>query len=862
MTRSVTWNGMTQFRPGGLTRVNANALNQIGLSTNGIIGIIGEADSGAPNVLTIIDDPALSKDTFGSGPLADALRTLFNPSVDPRVPGGAFRAVCVKVNQSTQATLTRYNKVASDTTAAGSSTTLINLTTGGLTVNAHVTNKLRINGEARAITANAAGTVTVSPGFSSAPAAGATVEFMAPMEILTTRPYGDEANATKFEYEAGASSGQAWTTVYGDKSQISDDFGGRAVLQVEYKGSNAEVIRDSGSSSGGGATSIVDATKAWGINGFQYFFVRASGGGLTNPVLRKISANDGTSLTVASMAGSPGAGMTYAIVTGKVRSGTAVSGGASTVTLEATVDIALNELAGLIIAITGGTGAGQKRVIASNTAGVSSVATVSTAWTTQPAADSTYEIRYATECKGSMLGAAGVATGFKTMLAKDGAVSSTQDLSVTFTPGMNLQTLVNLINANPAYAAYVGSGINGQTVLAKDFDYDAGSTSVEIRQDRSAVLTPPSPTANVPVAWANCFRQDMLAEINSVNNANQWLTSARATSAGLGAGSGRPEFTGGVVGTVGDYYDQFTGGSRGISANSNWQDAFDLLLTTRCNAVVMLASQDLANEGLGSTATFSSLCAQMASHLSVANGIGKSERGGYVGMKGTRDQVITKGNSLNNADIQLSAQEHYVLDVDGNLKWLPEWISAVMAAGMRAGMPEVGEPLTHKYIGTYGMRQDSSWDPLDRTDANLLIQNGILFAETIDGKGTRWVRDITTYVIDDNMAFMEGSVRDVVRYVSYGHRTILEDRYTGVKAKPTNAAGIKDTGCEYLEQCRSQNIIVDSTDPRTGAFVKAFHNYRVNISGDIATIRVEIFPVVGINFQLNDIYLQLPSQAA
>ena len=50
--------------------------------------------------------------------------------------------------------------------------------------------------------------------------------------------------------------------------------------------------------------------------------------------------------------------------------------------------------------------------------------------------------------------------------------------------------------------------------------------------------------------------------------------------------------------------------------------------------------------------------------------------------------------------------------------------------------------------------------------------------ETIDGKGTRWVRDITTYVLDDNMAFMEGSVRDVVRYVSYGHRTILEDRFT------------------------------------------------------------------------------------
>jgi hypothetical protein len=312
---------------------------------------------------------------------------------------------------------------------------------------------------------------------------------------------------------------------------------------------------------------------------------------------------------------------------------------------------------------------------------------------------------------------------------------------------------------------------------------------------------------------------------------------------------------------VGDNFLYLTGAIRGVSAPSNWQGAWDTLLQYRCNFVVPLISYDLANDGYGSTATFASVVAQMQSHIGVANGVGKSERGGFAGMQGTMSQIIQFGNQLNDTDIQLSAQTHKVLNVNGILTVQPEWISAVIACGMRAGMPEVGEPLTHKFLRTFEMSQDSSWDPAERTDANQFIAAGILFAETIRGKGTRWVRDLTTYVIDDNLAYAEGSVRDVVRYVSYGLRTLLEDRFTGVKATPANAGGMRDTTAEYLELARSSNIIVDSSDAE-GNFVKAYHNIRVSISGDIATVRVGIFPVVGINFQLNDIYLQLPTQAA
>lgn len=72
--------------------------------------------------------------------------------------------------------------------------------------------------------------------------------------------------------------------------------------------------------------------------------------------------------------------------------GTATAGAASSITLEASKTFLLNQWTNYQIRITSGTGLGQIRSIASNTAGASPVITVSTAWTTQPDSTSVYRI--------------------------------------------------------------------------------------------------------------------------------------------------------------------------------------------------------------------------------------------------------------------------------------------------------------------------------------------------------------------------------------------------------------------------------------------------------------------------------------
>ena len=70
--------------------------------------------------------------------------------------------------------------------------------------------------------------------------------------------------------------------------------------------------------------------------------------------------------------------------------GTATAGGASTLTTNLTIP---GSLAGYMIRITGGVGAGQEATIASNTYGANSVITVTAPWAVQPDNTSTYMIQ-------------------------------------------------------------------------------------------------------------------------------------------------------------------------------------------------------------------------------------------------------------------------------------------------------------------------------------------------------------------------------------------------------------------------------------------------------------------------------------
>lgn len=92
---------------------------------------------------------------------------------------------------------------------------------------------------------------------------------------------------------------------------------------------------------------------------------------------------DGRIISTAGISSNAGAGFV---------TGTATAGASTTITLGADKTFVLNQWTNFQVRITGGTGNGQIRSIASNTAGASPVVTVSSAWTTTPDSTSTYVI--------------------------------------------------------------------------------------------------------------------------------------------------------------------------------------------------------------------------------------------------------------------------------------------------------------------------------------------------------------------------------------------------------------------------------------------------------------------------------------
>jgi hypothetical protein len=778
MARYVNFNGKTLYHPGGLTRVNANALSPTQLGTSNVLGIIGESDGGAPGSVSgpvIVDDPALAGALFGSGPLADSLRIAFDPSADRRIPGGAFRCICYKVNNSTPATthLPDTTALISDTDAGTSTTTVIALVTGGLTINAHKGRWLLVaSGEKRRIVSNTATTVTVLPGFSAAPTAASAIKILNDSLILTSVGYGLAQNSLSVEVESGVTSGSYIATLdlNGTVNQ-SPELGGTPWLDLMYVG---------------------------------------------GPI-----TTNGTGIVTAATTG--------------------------TVTYTPALAPTLNAFAGMVLQMPDG----SQRLITGNTAASPTVVTLDPAHvitTVQAAAlvGQTVNVRNVTAATASITGANGSATGLTSTVTPTG-----DNLAIVFSAGMTLQQLVDYVNANTNYRASIPAGINGQTTLMASFDFGTRNTAVDVRFDQA-----------ISPATKGNFQRNLQAIIDWINHFSNLATAVRATS-GATEGAQAPSTTGGVATVIQDVPVYFVGGARGTSANSDWQAAFDAMLQVRVNQIVPLIAYDLTQDGLGSTATFASVAAQLSDHVSQCAGIEKSERGGYAGGKLTFAGFLAQAKALNNADVELTAQKLTVLNVSGTLVQQPEWSSAVCAAAMRCGAPEVGTSLTYKSVKSTGLSQDTSWSPRSRTQVNQLLAGGCMFMEQLANGVIRWVRDLTTYLTDDNDAFINGDTRDAVRFVAYDLRTRLEDEFTGEKAKPANANSIRSFVVTKMQEYLDDSIIVTSLDPETQTVqIPGYRNLRIKIDGNIATVRIEIFVTESIVFELNDIYLQLPRIAA
>ena len=265
-----------------------------------------------------------------------------------------------------------------------------------------------------------------------------------------------------------------------------------------------------------------------------------------------------------------------------------------------------------------------------------------------------------------------------------------------------------------------------------------------------------------------------------------------------------------------------TGGTEGTTTNSHWIAAFNKLLTTDEPETVCPLSDSAAIHALADA------------HALQCEGVLRRERDVKVGLPSgsTKAAIKTLTQAINSRRVQAVAQDVDRYDSDGVLYKFPPYFFAAMAGGMEAGA-EGGLPLTRKWINAMGVHQDSSWDPI--LDADEMIDAGLLFAEEVAGQGFRWVRGVTTWLKDSNIANCEASVNQSLnRFVRFA-REQLEALVGDINFAGTTAA-VQSLWAATCRRAVQDGYITNYGEP---SFVQ---------TGDELRIDCEVIPPVPLNF--------------
>lgn len=821
MVYSVTFNGVTLYKPGVYDKKSVELNPGSTLASTGIVGIVGESDGGAPGSedgvqdFDIADISALAA-KYVSGPIVDAARALVEPGSDTDIPSGAATIRVYKTNPSTQSTAVAENQ---DDAAAA---TLFDITSAnyGLTENqisfyisegstpdqqpvltsSALTFPLTVTGSATMAVVVGSTTYTYTD-----PGDGPYADVDALLAVLN-----DSANwsAAKPVIAADASSGEDSKISLTIDTSISafDAYNERHEYLIMYVVGS---IGDVASGQLGFRSSIALASD--GTSGGT--FTVASLGNLE--VGKMIALDDGNSpplfpLRVTSVTGSG----PYTIT---VDSG-ATDISAYTTAQSAVVYDSYSHIDIETLEVTDGPsgyvrGSRGNRVF--NTAKNGETESID-----ENSNDVIFRILYVGSGSAATMTLNDVSGVKKLVTSCTGDSASNLDITLS-----NYVTITQLVE-------YINNFNGGAYVCVSDY-YNADAASPADLDYYNAI--------NIKT-WPLEVKS-AIAEIESnVNSQSQFIQIERVSNV-----------YGQLASISSDAKVFLDGAVNGGSTNSDFQDGFDDLLGVRCNIVVPLVSQDAAddisdgNTDAESTYTIDSVIAMTDAHCRTASSTqNRSERNAYVGFKGSLTECVAKAKSINSAYTSLAIQDIRVRDAEGEAYWAEPWMFAILAAGMQAGSP-IGTPLTHKYMNALGVRHDD-FDP--RVQYNTALKAGILYAEQPDAGGIRIESGNTTYLKDNNQVFSQIGMFETINYIAYTTRIQLDAAFIGKN---------RSSGTSIGEAVYAEIISIMSTFRRDELLAGDAKNLGLGYRGLVVTVTggridysITLTPSPEIDFILGD----------
>lgn len=884
------FNGRNLARPQAITRVDATQLDTQNLAATGSVTLIGEAVGGRPvrfntdgldpafgtDAVISPDDvlragsPTVVSENFRGGDLLNAGNIVFNPSADPLIPGGAADVVCLKVNPSTRSSTTLQN------TVGGSPADIIDLLSddyGAFTEQISTRVSAGTNG-GKLITTSFDGTVETQddvgatglfslnydPGTNGYDTATVTVTQTGNISVYATK---DTAGAQGAAVTAlsGASVIEVLSSSAADTSQTVTIYGldgsGDLISESVVLAGTTEVptsaiyttfigallsattagtvtIREEADSSDLGTITTGNLTlglalhEACFVQGSKYVAVSCDtvetvflrGLSDTGVLQTEVVAVDGTNRTTSALRWSQ---IDY-VGTGDVPSTSTITLHATAfstkVTSEDTLTKVKEKADALVVVDSGGLTAGFTLELLTG-ATLQSPANLDEATEVDvhdnsPAAELKAEVQ-------AIIDYYNISSQFVDASLAAGLVRPVWTVTATVATTNAQALLMESGAAGGTFAQVVTTGTYAATPTAAQAAsalVDAINRAPQVNGVFSATLGSAAGTVVITGLSGN--------ELDVTNSAN---TSVADTTAAAGARTPPDNQASPVF---------LSGGSEGVATIADYQAAFQVLRQIPTNTVVVLTADPAIH-------------AELAAHCEFMATFGKGERDGIVGLENldansqplgtlpTKAQIKSQIIDLNSRHIRTCCQAPARFNTQGILTEFPTWMMAVLAAGMQASAP-LGEPLTNKLVRMNNLKQANDWNTVD--DGDELILAGAWLVEAERGVGFRALRDSTTNIAANNLAYTEASVNRVVNFV---------------------AAELRTTGQAFAGRPGTQNVVnlaVQRFKARLGALrdagvITAFQSPQIRLTGDILDVTVLVSPTLPINFVPITAQLQL-----
>jgi hypothetical protein len=407
-------------------------------------------------------------------------------------------------------------------------------------------------------------------------------------------------------------------------------------------------------------------------------------------------------------------------------------------------------------------------------------------------ADNVYRDAFSVQYSGTQASA--------TMTVTDSAITlfapaATPVQTIDLTQFPTIQQVVDRINAVNGFAATVLDG-NGSLAALNGLD------SVATQDVKTALYT----------ASAN-----LQAVIDWFNSASSPYVNASRL-----AGSGK------VPAIMPFAY--LSGGSDGITTNSEWSDAFTTAQTADVQWLTPLSSNP-------------AIAAMADAHAQYMSSVARMERRAINGTAlGTSDTAaVTAAKALNSDRSGLVHLGHYGYDINGNYVLFQPYMTAALVAAGFAGLSP-GETMTNKSLSVSG------WERTLRnpTDTDALILGGVIPVES-NSRGYMVTKAVSTWLTNSNYNRVELSCGAAVDYTLRSVRDAVAPML-GKGGTPLTLAAIHARAESALRLCATPApggpgvLVGDKANP-------AYKNLTVSLAGDKVAISFQASPVIPVNYE-------------